>query len=67
MHDDLIDYTGSKAMIDKGLSTIRNKELKAFYLHALTRNKEVMDLCPNTKIAKNLRARCDVWRDYQIN
>lgn len=67
MHGELIDYTGSKAMIDKGLSTIRNKELKAFYLHALTRNKEVMDLCPNTKIAKKLRARCDVWRDYQIN
>lgn len=67
MHDELIDYTGSKTMIDRGLSTIRNKELKAFYLHALARNKEVMDLCPNTKIAKNLRAHCDVWRDYQIN
>lgn len=66
-HNELIDKKNSQAMIDKGLDAMRNKELKAFYLHAFARNKEVMDLCNNTKIAKKLQAHCDIWRDYKKN
>ncbi|MGM9713454.1 MAG: hypothetical protein ACI3Y5_04975 [Prevotella sp.] len=61
-----IDLTRSRAMIDEGLSMLKDKELKARYLHAMMRNNDVMDQCPNTKIAKKLRAHCDRWRDYKI-
>lgn len=64
-HDDYVDSKKSKSMIDKGLALMKNKELKAYYLHSFARNKEVMDLCYNTKIAKKLQARCDIWRDYK--
>lgn len=66
-HDDLVDTKRSQSMIDKGLASMKDKELKAYYLHAFARNKEVMDLCYDTKIAKNLQAHCDVWRDYKKN
>lgn len=64
-HDDFVDKKRSQAMIDKGLRLMQDNERKAFYLNAFARNKEVMDLCPDTKIAKKLRARCDLWRDYK--
>lgn len=66
-HDEYLDTTNSQTMIDKGLAAMRDKELKARYLHAFARNKEVMDLCYDTKIAKKLQAHCDVWRDYKKN
>ena len=64
-HDEFVDSTRSQSVIDKGLALMKDKELKAYYLHAFARNKEVMDLCYDTKIAKKLRAHCDVWRDYK--
>lgn len=64
-HDDYVDSKKSQSMIDKGLALMKDKELKAYYLHAFARNKEVMDLCFDTDIAKELRAHCDVWRDYK--
>lgn len=64
-HDDLIDTLGSKKWINKGLALMQDKERKAYYLHAFGRNKEVQDLCFDTKIAKNMRAHCDLWRDYK--
>lgn len=66
-HDDYVDYKRSQTMIDRGLASMKDKELKAYYLHAFARNKEVMDLCHDTKIAKKLQAHCDVWRNYRKN
>lgn len=60
-----IRYKESEKLIDKGLATILNKELKAQYLHAFVRNKEVMDLCSDTKMASYLRSHCDLWRNYR--
>lgn len=64
-HEDYVDSKESKSMIDKGIALMEDKELKAYYLHSFARNKEVMDLCYDTKIAKNLQAHCDIWRDYK--
>lgn len=64
-HEDLIDTSGSMKWINKGLALMQDKERKAYYLHAFGRNKEVQDLCFDTKIAKNMRAHCDLWRDYK--
>jgi len=58
-------YRESEILIDKGLAIIVNKELKAQYLHAFVRNKEVMELCPETKMAAYLRSHCDLWRNYR--
>lgn len=66
-HDELIDKKNSQKWIDKGLALMTNKERKAYYLHEFGRNKEVQDLCFDTKIAKNMRAHCDLWRDYRKN
>ncbi len=63
-HNDYVDTKRSQSMIDRGLSAMQDKELKAQYLHAFARNKEVMDLCRGSKIAKKLQAHCDVWHDY---
>ncbi len=70
-HDDNINgefkksISLSKKYIDKGLATLHNKELKAQYLHAFVRNKEVMLLCSETKMAKYLRSHCDLWKNYK--
>lgn len=65
LHDELVNYKQSKSLIDKGLATMTDIELKAYYLHSFARNKDVMDLCPGTKTAKSLRAHCDLWHDYK--
>ena len=64
-HEEFVDTKRSQAMIDKGLATMKDRELKAYYLHSFARNREVIELCDNTKTAKMLRARCDMWRDYK--
>lgn len=64
-HNDYVDFKKSQSMIDKGLASMEDKELKAYYLYAFARNKEVMDLCYDTQIAKILQAHCDIWRDYK--
>lgn len=66
-HDDYVDSKRSQSMIDRGIASMKDKELKAYYLYAFARNKEVMDLCYDTKIAKKLQAHCDVWRNYKKN
>lgn len=66
-HDNYVDSKKSQSMINRGLASMKDKELKAYYLHAFARNKEVMDLCYDTKIAKKLQAHCDVWRNYKKN
>lgn len=65
LHDELVNYKLSKSFIDKGLATMTDIELKAYYLHSFARNKDVMDLCPGTKTAKSLRAHCDLWHNYK--
>ncbi len=55
----------SEKLIDDGLALMHNKELKAQYLHAFVRNKEVMELCSDTKMAEYLRSHCDLWRNYK--
>ena len=64
-HEEFVDTKRSQAMIDKGLATMKDRELKAYYLHSFARNREVIELYDNTKTAKMLRARCDMWRDYK--
>lgn len=59
-----IDISDSEKMIDKGIATIKDRELKARYLHLFVRNKEVMEYYADTKTAQSLRAHCDLWRDY---
>lgn len=59
-----VDISDSKLMIEKGIATLESRELKAHYLHLFARNKEVMDNYADTKTARNLRAHCDMWRDY---
>ena len=54
----------AKKMIEEGLAEISDPELKARLLHAMHRNKEVMDKCPFTETARQLRLHCDTWRDY---
>ncbi len=51
-------------LIQEGLDEITDSELKARLLHAMQRNKEVMDECPHTEVAQQLRLHCDTWRDY---
>lgn len=58
------DLRESKRVIDKGLATMRSPELKARYLKFMSRRKEVMDRYPHTRAAQELRAHCDLWRDY---
>lgn len=54
----------TKRLTQEGLDEITDCELKARLLHAMQRNKEVMDKCPNTEVAQQLRLHCDTWRDY---
>ena len=63
-YETFIDISDSKRMIDKGIATISNRNLRAYYLHLFVRNKEVMDMYADTKTAQELRAHCDMWRDY---
>lgn len=56
----------SELFIEKGLATIEDVERRARQLHLLSRNREVMDYYGDTETARQLRAHCDIWRDYQI-
>ncbi len=51
-------------MVQEGIDEIRNPEIKARLLHAMHRNREVMDHFPLTETARLLRLHCDTWRDY---
>lgn len=62
-----IDISDSKKMIDKGIATLRSRELKAYYLHLFVRNKEVMKYYGDTRMAQQLRRHCDLWRDYKVH
>lgn len=64
-HEEMVDEEHSQELIDNGLAMMNDKNLKARYLHAFARNKEVMDLCPGTKVAEQLRAHCDTWKNYK--
>ena len=59
------DISDSKQMIEQGIATLKSRELKAHYLHLFARNKEVMDFYADTRTASDLRAHCDLWRDYK--
>lgn len=65
--DGFIDISDSKRMIDKGIATIINHEIKAKYLHLFVRNKEIMKYYGETKMAQQLRRHCDLWRDYKVH
>lgn len=62
-----IDISDSKKMIDKGIATLKSRELKAYYLHLFVRNKEVMKHYGDTNMAQQLRQHCDLWRDYKVH
>ena len=59
------DICDGEKFINDGITALESHELKAYYLHLFARNKEVMDLYPDTKIAKNMRLHCDLWRNYK--
>lgn len=61
-----IDISESKNMIDKGIAMLKDRELKAHYLHVFVRNREVMQHYADTEVAQDLRAHCDLWRDYGL-
>ena len=55
--------TETNKMISEALNDM-SKSSKAKYLHAMNRNKEVMDECPETETAQYLRLVCDTWKNY---
>lgn len=59
------DVSDCQQYVDRGLAMIKDRDLKAEYLHRFARNREVMDLFADTKTANYLRAHCDLWRDYK--
>lgn len=61
-----IDISESKNLIDKGIAMLKDRELKAHYLHVFVRNREVMQQYADTEVAQSLRAHCDLWRDYGL-
>lgn len=54
----------SDSLIQAGLDEIICPELKASLLHAMHRNREVMENYPFTWTAHYIYLNCDTWRDY---
>lgn len=62
------EYTAAKEeserLMQEGLDEIIDPELKAKLLHAMQRNREIMQYYPYTSTAYQLWLHCDTWRDY---
>ena len=54
----------SDSLMQAGLDEIIDPELKASLLHAMHRNREVIENYPFTWTAHQLYLHCDTWRDY---
>ena len=54
----------SDSLMQAGLDEITDQELKASLLHAMHRNREIMQNYPFTWTAHYIYLNCDTWRDY---
>lgn len=54
----------SERLIEEGLDEITDSETKAGLLHAMHRNREVIQNYPFTWTAHQIYLHCDTWRDY---